>query len=69
MPPETRYARAADGTHVAFQIQGQGPVDILIERGWFTNLDHEWEEPILAGIYRRLGAIGRVIRQFRRIRR
>ena len=66
MPPETRYARASDGTHVAFQVHGQGPVDILIERGWFTNLDHEWEEPILAGVYRRLGAIGRVIRMDRR---
>lgn len=66
MTPETRYARASDGTHVAFQVHGQGPVDILVERGWFTNLDHEWEEPILAGVYRRLGAIGRVIRMDRR---
>lgn len=66
MIPETRYARASDGTHVAFQMHGQGPVDILVERGWFTNLDHEWEEPILAGVYRRLGAIGRVIRMDRR---
>ena len=64
--PETRYARATDGTHVAFQVHGRGEVDILIERGWFTNLDHEWEEPILAGIYRRLGSIGRVIRMDRR---
>jgi class 3 adenylate cyclase len=47
-------------------VHGQGPVDIIVERGWFTNLDHEWEEPILAGIYRRLGAIGRVIRMDRR---
>ena len=64
MTPETRYARASDGTHIAFQVHGQGPVDI-VERGWFTNLDHEWEEPILAGAYRRLGAIGRVIRMDR----
>jgi len=66
MTPETRYARASDGTHIAFQVHGQGPVDILVERGWFTNLDHEWEEPILAGVYQRLGAIGRVIRMDRR---
>ena len=66
MPPETRYARTADGTHVAYQVHGDGPGDILVQRGSFSNLDHEWEEPTLAGIYRRLGSIGRVIRIDRR---
>lgn len=64
--PETRYARTTDGTHVAYQVHGEGPVDILVQRGSFSNLDHEWEEPILAGIYRRLGSVGRVIRIDRR---
>jgi class 3 adenylate cyclase len=64
--PETRYARTTDGTHVAYQVHGNGPVDILVQRGSFSNLDHEWEEPILAGIYRRLGSVGRVIRIDRR---
>lgn len=66
MTPETRYARTTDGTHVAYQVHGSGPVDMLFERGWFTNLDHEWEEPIMAGVLRRLGSIGRVIRMDRR---
>lgn len=66
MTPETRYARAADGAHVAYQVHGDGPIDMFIQRGWFTNLDHEWYEPILAGVYRRLGSIGRVIRMDRR---
>jgi class 3 adenylate cyclase len=66
MIPETRYARATDGTHIAYQVHGDGPVDILAQRGWVSNLDHEWEEPILAGVYRRLGSIGRVIRVDRR---
>ena len=66
MTPETRYARTADGTHVAFQVHGDGPVDLLFERGWFTNLEHEWQEPIMAGVLRRLGSIGRVIRMDRR---
>ena len=66
MTPETRYARASDGTHIAYQVNGDGPVDILVQRGWFSNLDHEWEEPVLAGVYRRLGSIGRVIRVDRR---
>ena len=66
MPPETRYARTTDGTHVAYQVHGDGPIDILVLRAWHSNLDHEWEEPILAGIYRRLGSLGRVIRLDRR---
>ena len=66
MPPETRYARAMDGTHVAYQVHGDGPIDILVLRAWHSNLDHEWEEPVLAGILRRLGAVGRVIRLDRR---
>lgn len=66
MPAETRYARTTDGTHVAYQVHGDGPIDLFVQRGWFTNLDHEWDDPILTGIYRRLGSIGRVIRIDRR---
>ena len=66
MTPETRYARTTDGTHVAYQVHGDGPVDILVMRAWHSNLEHEWEEPVLAGIYRRLGSLGRVIRLDRR---
>jgi class 3 adenylate cyclase len=66
MTPETRYARTVDGTHVAYQVHGDGPIDILVLRAWYSNLDHEWGEPILAGVYRRLGALGRVVRLDRR---
>ena len=66
MTLETRYARTTDGTHVAYQVHGDGPVDILVLRAWHSNLDHEWREPILAGIYRRLGSLGRVVRLDRR---
>jgi class 3 adenylate cyclase/alpha-beta hydrolase superfamily lysophospholipase len=64
--PETRYARTTDGTHVAYQVHGDGPIDIVMLRAWHSNLDHEWREPVLAGVYRRLGSVGRVIRLDRR---
>jgi class 3 adenylate cyclase len=64
--PEIRYARAADGTHVAYQVHGEGEMDILVLRAWYSNLEHDWEEPILTGIHRRLGSIGRVVRLDRR---
>ena len=66
MTPETRYARTLDGTHVAYQVHGEGPIDLLVLRAWHSALEHEWNEPILAGIYRRLGSLGRVIRLDRR---
>lgn len=66
MAPETRYARTTDGTHVAYQVTGDGPIDLLLMRAWHSHLEHEWEEPILAGIFRRLGSVGRLIRLDRR---
>lgn len=66
MTPETRYARTADGTHVAYQVSGNGPIDIVVLRAWYSNLDHEWRDPVLAGTYRRLGSAGRLIRLDRR---
>ena len=35
--PETRYAKTADGVHIAYQVFGDGPVDILFVLGWVTH--------------------------------
>ena len=61
MTPETRYARTTDGTHVAFQAFGDGAADIVVMRSWHSNLDNDWTDPVVAGIYRRLASVGRVI--------
>jgi class 3 adenylate cyclase len=61
MTPEIRYARTTDRTHVAYQVFGEGPFDILVLRSWHSNIEHEWGEPVLAGIYRRLASLGRVL--------
>ena len=66
MAAETRYARTTDGTHVAYQVSGDGPVDLVVMRAWITNLEHEWREPVLARMYRRLESMGRLIRLDRR---
>jgi hypothetical protein len=50
--PEIRYARSGD-VHVAYQVVGDGPVDIVFVEGSFTNRHVQWEAPL----YRRfLGA-------------
>jgi class 3 adenylate cyclase len=64
--PETRYARTTDRTHVAYKVSGEGPIDILVMRAWASNLENEWRDPVLAGILRRFGAIGRVVQLDRR---
>ena len=33
---------------LAYQVVGEGPVDLLFLPGWFSNLDVQWESPYLA---------------------
>ncbi|HEX3189953.1 MAG TPA: alpha/beta hydrolase, partial [Streptosporangiaceae bacterium] len=58
--PETRYARN-NGLHVAYQLVGDGPVDIVLLTQWFSNIDSQWDVPPLAAFVRRLARFGRVL--------
>jgi class 3 adenylate cyclase len=58
--PETRYARSKDG-NVAYQVVGDGPIDIVFVPWWATNLDAMWEEPSVAGFLHRLASFSRLI--------
>ena len=60
--PKTSYARAADGSHIAYQVSGDGPLDLLVMPLGLIPLDAAWEEPSLARFLRRLGSFARVIR-------
>jgi pimeloyl-ACP methyl ester carboxylesterase len=59
--PETHYARSADGVHVAWQVHGSGPIDLVFVHGFISNLELHWEDPGLAHLLTRLGAFARVI--------
>jgi pimeloyl-ACP methyl ester carboxylesterase/class 3 adenylate cyclase len=59
--PETRYAKAADGVHVAYQVVGRGPVDMVFVMGWVTNVEAIWEEPNFARFLDRLSTFSRLI--------
>ena len=52
--PQTRYARTADGVHIAYQVHGDGPIDLLMALGWTTNIEALWEEPSQARFLNRL---------------
>jgi class 3 adenylate cyclase len=58
--PEVRYARSG-AVNIAFQVVGDGPVDLLYIPGWISHLDLYWEEPTIARFLRRLGAGFRLI--------
>src|ERR687893_2209085 len=58
--PETTYAKTVDG-YVAYQVFGEGPLDIVLIPAWATNVDVMWEEPSLARYLDRVASFGRVI--------
>lgn len=59
--PDTRYARTTDGSHVAYQVTGTGPVDIVLSLGWFSNVDLVWEHPEIEPFLSRLASGHRLI--------
>ena len=58
--PETRYARSAD-VHIAYQVVGNGPIDIVFVQGFISNLEVQWEDSGLTHLFNRLGAFARLI--------
>ena len=55
-----RYARCGDGVSVAYQVAGEGPIDILAIPGFVSHLDIWWNAPT-DRLVRRLTAMGRLI--------
>ncbi len=59
-PGEVAYARSGD-VRIAYQIVGDGPVDLVFVHGWVCTFQPGWENPKLADFYRRLASMGRLI--------
>ena len=59
-PPLTEYARSGD-LHIAYQMLGDGPPDLLFVPGWASNVELAWEEPNQAGFLRNLASFCRLI--------
>jgi class 3 adenylate cyclase/pimeloyl-ACP methyl ester carboxylesterase len=59
--PETLYAKAPDGTSIAYQIVGDGPVDLVHATGIWSNLEVMWEYPAWARFLQRLARYSRLI--------
>ena len=58
--PRTQYARSG-GVNIAYQVLGDGPVDLVYSIGWISNIDIIWEEPSYADFLQRLASFSRLI--------
>ncbi len=59
--PETRYAKTADGVHIAYQVVGGGPMDLVFVPGFTSNVEQAWEWPQMADFLRRLASLTRLL--------
>ena len=53
-PPEVRYARTVDGVNIAYQVHGDGPVDLVYTLGMAGNFEVEFEARSFATVHHRL---------------
>ncbi|HEY1275335.1 MAG TPA: alpha/beta fold hydrolase [Thermoleophilaceae bacterium] len=56
-----RYARSAN-LNIAYQVTGDGPIDLVLVSGFISHLEKDWEEPRHARFLERLGSTARLIR-------
>ncbi|HEX7255026.1 MAG TPA: adenylate/guanylate cyclase domain-containing protein [Gaiellaceae bacterium] len=60
-PPETRYAKSGD-VNIAYQVVGDGPLDLVLVPGFISHLDLDWQGPGYAHMLDRLSSFARLIR-------
>ena len=58
--PETRYARNGD-VSIAYQVIGDGAIDVLLVPGWVSHVEYAWEVPAYARFLERLASFARLI--------
>src|SRR4029077_1380450 len=63
--PTTRFARNGD-VHLAYQVVGDGPVDLLFVDDWVHHVELVWEVAEYARFLRRLSGFARLIHFDRR---
>src|ERR1700684_1715749 len=59
MVPTTRYASSDDAT-IAYQVIGEGPLDLLFLPGWISQVEQLWEAPAVRRFLERLAVFTRL---------
>jgi len=55
-----QYAQSGD-VHVAYEIVGDGDIDLVLVQGFVSHLDLEWDNPHMARFLEGLASFARVI--------
>ena len=58
--PETRYAKSGD-LHIAYQVVGEGPPDVVLIDQWFSHIDGQWDVPPVARLLQRIASFSRLL--------
>jgi len=58
--PRTQYTRSGE-VNIAYQVVGDGPVDLIYVPGWVSNIEVMWDDPGTARFLRRLASFARLI--------
>lgn len=58
--PETRYVEN-NGVNIAYQVVGDGDIDIVFVMGWISHLEYFWKHHLFASFLDRLASFSRLI--------
>src|SRR2546421_436051 len=58
--PETRFAKAGD-LSIAYQVLGDGDVDVILVPQWLSNIEQYWENAAASYFLRRIASFSRLI--------
>jgi class 3 adenylate cyclase len=64
--PETHYATTPDGVYIAYQVAGEGPVDVAWQADYVSNVDVIWESPLFGTLFSGISSFARLIIHDRR---
>jgi class 3 adenylate cyclase len=59
--PDVHYARSADGTHIAYQVAGEGSIDVLMVSAAYSNIELIWTLPSFSPFLEALASFARVM--------
>ena len=60
MPPQTHYAKSGE-INIAYQVVGNGPLDLVFVPGFVSHLDLQWADPRIARFLEKLASFSRLI--------
>ncbi|MEK6327436.1 MAG: adenylate/guanylate cyclase domain-containing protein [Actinomycetota bacterium] len=60
MPPRTQYAKHGD-LNIAYQVTGEGPIDIVVVPSFVSNIEFWWAHPVMKAWWDRVSSFARLV--------